>query len=261
MKSFYVLLIFMVVGLVSSCEKKGESTGDISEADVFIQTDQGDIYINLYDETPKHKENFLKLAEEGFFDGMSFHRVIRNFMIQTGDPRTIKGSTTEADDAGYRIPAEINKEFIHTEGKVAAARYPDDKNPKWESSSSQFFIVTGAAVTEDRLNIAEDNYSLNLQNKLYIEYKEKLDAGEVSGDFNDYLADLGFVYPAYTDKQRITYRGKRGAPNLDFQYTIFGEVVQGMDVVRAIEMLPTSGPPADIPIQTIRMISVKPINQ
>ncbi|MEL6190614.1 MAG: peptidylprolyl isomerase [Bacteroidota bacterium] len=252
----------MAFGLMISCENSGESEGDVSEADILIETDNGEIYLKLYDETPRHKENFLKLAGEGFFDGMSFHRVIRNFMVQTGDPRTIEGSTAEGDDAGYRLEEEISMEFIHTEGKVAAARYPNEVNPKWESSSSQFYIVTGGTVTEENLDIAEEYYSSNLQNKLYVEYKEKLDAGEVEGDFNDYLADIGFIYPAYTEAQRIAYRGKRGTPNLDFQYTIFGEVVKGMDVVRTIEMLPTTGAENfNVPTKTVRMISVKPINQ
>lgn len=222
------------------------------EADVVMLTDRGTVYIKLFDEAPKHKENFLKLTREGFYDGLAFHRVIPGFMVQAGDPRTREGATDmETDDAGYKLPAEINDEFIHTEGMLAAARYPDNINPDWESSSSQFYIVTGVDNSDAKLDSVEENYNYLRQARLYQDYQKALEEETYDGTFNDYLADQDFVFFGYSEEQRAAYRQKEGVPHLDFQYTIFGEVVHGMDVIERVEYTPTDD--YNRPTDTIRI--------
>lgn len=229
-----------------------------SEADVIMSTDKGDVYMKFFDDVPKHKANFLKLSREGFFDGMAFHRVISAFMVQSGDPRSIDGATTTEDDAGYNLEAEINPKYLHLEGRIAAARMGDDINPKWESSSSQFYIVTGKTVNATMLDNAEEGIAYAIERRLAVTYQELKAKGEYQESFMDYLADRDHVSFTYTEDQRDAYIGKRGTPFLDMQYTIFGEVVWGMDIVHQIEVTPTNGAAnGNVPIQPIRIKSIK----
>lgn len=227
------------IGMLMACSTPPSEPDRRHEADVVMITDKGEVFIKLFDETPKHKENFLKLTREGFYDGLNFHRVMRGFIVQTGDPRTREGSTDTLDDAGYKLAPEINEKFVHTEGMVGAARYPDQMNPNWESSSSQFYIVTGKPITDATLDTMEQNYDYIRQARMYQEYQQLVKEGKYKESFNNYLADQGFTYFGYSDEQRQAYRGKKGAPHLDFMYTLFGEVVQGMDVISKIEYAPT----------------------
>jgi len=241
---------------VISCQTGPSDQPDerTEEADVIMVTDTGDIYLKLYDVTPKHKENFLKLSREGFYDGMAFHRVIKDFMVQIGDPRSKEGATGEEDDAGYTLPAEIVDTLLHTEGKLAAARYPDEINPNWESSSSQFYIVTGRFVNAEDLDNAEMAMNYAREMRLRRQYNALRDTGSYKGSFNNFLSEQGFKEIYYTEAQRAIYDKVQGAPNLDFQYTVFGEVVGGMDVVKKIERLPTAG---DVPTFAIRIKEMK----
>ena len=253
-------LFVPILGLlfaVQACQEERE-IWDIGRADVKIVTDTGDIYIDLFDDTPNHRDNFLKLAREGFYDGVTFHRIIQQFMVQTGDPRTKPGSTTTADDAGYNLPHEILDNKIHTRRMVAAARYGDAVNPKWESSSSQFYIVTGQKVTSEMLDMSEDVYNQTRQKLMYADYMKLLNSGGFSGEFNNYLAEKEFVYFGYSDEFRKKYSETKGSPQLDFMYTIFGEVVGGMETVTAIEYLPTG--PGDVPIKPVRIQKVEILN-
>ena len=169
---------------------------------VIFKTSMGNITIALYDNTPLHKENFLKLVKENYYDGVLFHRIIQGFMIQTGDPDS-KGAPTgmQLGNGGpdYTIPAEFRAENYHKRGAVAAARLGDQQNPTKASSGSQFYIVDGKPFTKDQLNQITMAYGTS-----------------------------------FTDEQTKIYTTVGGAPFLDMQYTVFGEVVEGMDVVDKI---------------------------
>ncbi len=252
MKSMIICGLAISLLVLNACNNTSSEPDRRNEADVVMVTDRGDIFIKLFDDTPRHKENFLKLTREGFYDGVSFHRVMSKFMIQTGDPRTKIGATDmQTDDAGYNLDAEINETRIHTEGMVAAARYPDNINPNWESSSSQFYIVTGTKNSDAKLDTVETNYNYIRQGRLYQEFQELVKNKEYDESFNNFLADKEFVYFGYSDEQRAAYREKRGVPHLDFMYTIFGEVVYGMDIVNQLEYIPTNQ--YNVPLDTIRI--------
>jgi peptidyl-prolyl cis-trans isomerase B (cyclophilin B) len=177
---------------------------------VLIHTDLGDITVALYNDTPKHRDNFIKLAKDGFYNGSIFHRVIKGFMIQGGGP---PAGVPEMSD---RVPAEFVPAHIHKKGALAAARMGDQVNPKKESSGSQFYIVQGQKVTNDQLN----------------QYDQKRTV-------------------KYTQEQRTTYTTIGGTPFLDTDYTVFGEVVSGLDVVDKIAAVQTA--PGDKPVKEIKM--------
>ena len=169
---------------------------------VLFKTSEGDITIALYDNTPKHKENFLKLVKDGYYNGILFHRIIQGFMIQTGDPESKgapAGKMLGNGGPGYTIPAEFKPENYHKRGAVAAARQGDQVNPTKASSGSQFYIVDGKTFTKDQLNQITMAYGTS-----------------------------------FTEEQAEVYTTVGGAPFLDMQYTVFGEVVEGMDVVDKI---------------------------
>jgi cyclophilin family peptidyl-prolyl cis-trans isomerase len=191
-----------------------------SQTTVLLQTTAGNIKIKLYDETPLHRDNFLKLVQEGYYDSVLFHRVIPQFMIQTGDPDSKKASPDQHLGIGgpsYKIPAEILPQFFHKKGALAAARKGDAVNPKKESSGSQFYIVQGAPLSNSQL-----------------------DALEKSGR-----------HTPFTAEEREAYTTVGGTPHLDNAYTVFGEVIDGMDVVDKIAASPTDSrnrPTTDIRI-------------
>ena len=169
---------------------------------VKISTKYGDMVAELYDETPIHRDNFIKLVKDGFYDGTLFHRVIPGFMIQGGDPSS-KDDTPNTrignGGPGYTLPAEFNPQFFHKKGALAAARMSDAVNPKKESSGSQFYIVEGQVY---------DNASINLM------------AQRMGAEFSS--------------AQKIAYTTIGGTPQLDANYTIFGELVEGLDVISKI---------------------------
>jgi cyclophilin family peptidyl-prolyl cis-trans isomerase len=192
---------------------------------VQITTDYGKIHLWLYDETPGHKQNFLKLAKEKFYDQTQFHRVITEFMIQGGDPNT-KDESKENEygngGPGYTLPAEISQNYFHKKGALAAARLSDDVNPNRESSGSQFYIVQGRVFDESMLQRMEQHISSMLQS----DYK-------------------------FPEETRKVYQTIGGAPHLDMQYTVFGEVISGLDVVDKIAALPRG--PNDRPMSPVKM--------
>ena len=169
---------------------------------VSISTSYGDMTLVLYNETPKHRDNFIKLVKDGFYDGTLFHRVIQGFMIQGGDPDSKtakKGQMLGNGGPGYTVPAEFNKKFYHKRGALSAARMGDGINPQKASSGSQFYIVQGKKY--DRKNLEG--------------------MGKRSG-------------AAYTDEQIKVYETEGGTPQLDMNYTVFGEVIEGFDVIDKI---------------------------
>jgi cyclophilin family peptidyl-prolyl cis-trans isomerase len=177
---------------------------------ILIHTDYGDIKLALYNDTPKHRDNFVKLAKEGFYNGSIFHRVIKEFMIQGG------GAPAGKTDVKYTIPAEFNPGHFHKKGALAAARMPDQINPKKESSGSQFYIVQGKKYTEVTLN--------NLETQ---------------------------TGKKFTPAQRTAYTTVGGTPFLDGDYTVFGEVLEGLEVVDKIAAVKTA--PGDKPVQDVKM--------
>lgn len=192
---------------------------------VEIKTSHGNIYVWLYKNTPGHRANFLKLAESGFYDSTTFHRIIKNFMIQGGDPYTnmpAKKDSIGNGGPGYTLAAEIVKGRIHKRGVLAAARMGDNVNPKRRSSGSQFYIVQGKKFTAAELDAAEKRIAASLKT-----------------DFK------------LSSAARKVYMEQGGAPWLDEQYTAFGEVIQGMDVVDKIAAVKTGF--MDKPIQDVRM--------
>lgn len=192
---------------------------------VLIQTNLGDIIIALYDETPLHRDNFIKLVNENYYDGILFHRIIKGFMIQAGDPDSKTATPAQqlgSGGPGYTIPAEFNPSLIHKRGAVAAARTGDHLNPKKASSGSQFYIVDG------------QKWSMQ--------------------DMNSIAMQTG---KQFSEKAMATYTSVGGAPFLDGDYTVFGEVIEGLDVVDKIaaqEKNQADRPKTDIVIRSMKII-------
>lgn len=200
---------------------------DTLRHEVVLETSMGNVRIVLHNETPLHRDNFLKLVREGYYDGNLFHRVISSFMIQTGDSTSRHaqpGAPAGDYSPDYTLPAEIRYPTLyHHRGAVAAARESDDVNPEHRSSASQFYIVYGRRFNEDMLD--------QVQARL-----DKATKGKVT------------IPPAL----REAYYKKGGTPHLDGQYTVFGEVVEGMDVVQAIQNVETDA--HDRPLQDVRIL-------
>lgn len=201
-----------------STEPKNEETKEKTTM-VIISTDLGEMKAVLYNETPLHKENFIKLAKEGYFDGCLFHRVIDGFMVQGGDPDSKAAKTGQMlgqGGPGYTIPAEFKQELIHKKGALAAARMADQVNPKKESSGSQFYIAQGKTYTQNELNVLSSRMGKSFN-------KQQMDAYTTVG----------------------------GVPFLDYEYTVFGEVVEGLEVIDKIAKVQKDR--YDRPVQDIKM--------
>ena len=188
----------LIIGSVSLVQAQFSG----SERYIKIETNQGDMVVRLYDQTPGHRDNMVKLIEEGFYEGQLFHRVIKDFMIQGGDPHSVdaeKGQRLGTGGPGYTIPAEFNENFVHKKGALAAARMGDQVNPEQASSGSQFYIVQGREYTIDMLKMLEERR----------------------------------VSP-FTPETIKAYTILGGTPHLDGSYTVFGEVVEGLGVLDSI---------------------------
>jgi peptidyl-prolyl cis-trans isomerase B (cyclophilin B) len=209
MKKTYTRTIFLQITAIicgfflissSGCEETGPSK-------VVIHTDFGDMVVLLSDSTPAHRDNFLKLAQEGFYNDLLFHRVMSEFMVQGGDPKS-KGAGPDvrlgSGGPGYKIDAEIRSDHLHVKGALAAARQGDQSNPARRSSGSQFYIVHGKKWTAAELERFENSASLLVS---------------------------GFKYP---EEVKTVYQELGGAPFLDMNYTVFGMVVEGLDIIDSI---------------------------
>ena len=227
-KRILVFLIGILLAQVSIAQKEVTVKKKDRKKDVLLQTNMGDIAIRLSDSTPLHRDNFLKLVKEGFYDSVLFHRVIKNFMIQSGDPNSKNapaGQPLGNGSPGYTIPAEFRTTLFHKKGIIAAARQGDDVNPMKESSGSQFYITQGKVFTDAGLDSVE---TVRLNGR-------KIPPG-----------------------QREVYKTIGGTPHLDQNYTVFGEVVKGLDVVDKIAVVETSkGVDRDRPVQDVRIIKAK----
>ena len=203
-----ILAVLIIAGLTCTAQKATEK-----ETVVVIKTSMGTIKAKLYNDTPQHRDNFIKLVNEGWYNGSPFHRVIKDFMIQGGQ---------NADgrlDPGYTVPAEFKDNHFHKKGALAAARQPDQVNPKKASSGSQFYIVQGKVYDDKWLDMFENR------------------SGKV-----------------LSAKQRQAYKTVGGTPHLDGDYTVFGEVTEGLDVVDKIAAVKTGR--MDVPVEAVTIISV-----
>ena len=238
---------------------------------VKLETTMGNITVALYNETPKHRDNFIKLVKEGVYDSTLFHRVIKQFMIQAGDPDSKNASDTAmlgSGDVGYTIPAEFNPKFFHKRGVLAAARQGDDVNPEKASSGCQFYIVTGRKFTEPQLlgmeNKINEQHEEALFDSLARQHMKEIYKMRKAGD-NAGLLELQDTLEAqareladkeekfrFTPEQIKAYSTVGGAPHLDGSYTVFGEVTEGMEVVENIEIAKTNR--ADRPVENIRIL-------
>ncbi|MBO5155580.1 MAG: peptidylprolyl isomerase [Prevotella sp.] len=235
---------------------------------VKIQTSLGDIVVRLYDETPVHRDNFVKLAKDGYYDGTLFHRVIKDFMIQGGDPNSKgapAGKRLGTGGPDYTLEAEIKDGFFHKRGALAAARQGDEVNPERRSSGSQFYIVWGQVYKEGQLR--QFSKQLKMQrmqeifNGLAAEHRDEImqmrrERNRVAlQELQDKLAaeaeTRAAEYAGLTDEQLKIYSTVGGTPHLDGQYTVFGEVEEGLEVVEMIQNSATAGD--DRPMDDITM--------
>ena len=272
-KILLICLAFIALTACSAGSKKQTNHHMENEKRTLVklETTMGNITVALYNETPKHRDNFIKLVKEGVYDSTLFHRVIKQFMIQAGDPDSKNASDTAmlgSGDVGYTIPAEFNPKFFHKKGVLAAARQGDDVNPEKASSGCQFYIVTGRKFTEPQL--------LGMENKINEQHEEALfdslarqhmkeiykmrKAGDNAGllELQDTLEAQARELAEKEEKFRFTpeqikaYSTVGGAPHLDGSYTVFGEVTEGMEVVENIEIAKTNR--ADRPVENIRIL-------
>jgi cyclophilin family peptidyl-prolyl cis-trans isomerase len=213
------LFYLVVLGFFVSCSASKKAGKIKSEQKVMITTDYGTMVLKLYNKTPLHRDNFIKLVKEHFYDSLLFHRVIKDFMIQGGDPESKHAKPGEIVGDGslkYTIPAEFDTSLFHKKGALAAAREADDNNPQKRSSSTQFYIVEGKTFTNAEMDKMEE--------KLHIKIPEN---------------------------HRQIYRTTGGTPFLDMSYTVFGEVISGFDVLDKINHLQTDE--NNRPLQNVRM--------
>ncbi len=255
------MLVVAAAILISGC---AGDTGHGVRA--LIKTSEGDILITLSDLTPLHRDNFVRLAEEGFYDGVTFHRVIEEFMIQGGDgsTRAVPPSTT----GDYTIEAEINDSLFHKRGAVAAARMGDDVNPERRSSGTQFYIVQGKVYDDESLETTIQRIEYNRRQHFYNSALLDLrrEAEEGLSQLNEDEIQQGAIIKAYEameeagpyempQARREIYKTIGGTPFLDDAYTVFGEVLEGMEVVDAIAAKQTDS--RDRPLQDVTIIKVK----
>ena len=271
-KIVLILLTISFCGLIA-CKtgtKKGEDMD--KETLVKIETTAGDIKVKLYNETPKHRDNFIKLVKDGMYEGTLFHRVIKDFMIQAGDPdskNAPKGKMLGAGDVGYTIPAEfVYPKFFHKKGALSAARQGDNVNSKKESSGCQFYIVTGKVYNDSTLLSMESQMNENKINVIFNTLAQKhmkeiykmRKANDEDGlyDLQEKLfaeaQEIAAKQPEFhfTPEQIEAYTTVGGTPHLDGEYTVFGEVVEGMDVVDKIQQVKTDR--SDRPEEDVKII-------
>jgi peptidylprolyl isomerase len=260
------IFILSILMITLSCSAPGGNENSV----VLMKTSLGDIKIKLYDNTPIHRDNFLKLINSGFYEGISFHRVINKFMIQAGDPvtRTVPIAKTADSLNTYTIPAEFRKEYFHKKGALAAAREGNDVNPEMRSSGTHFYIVQGTVLNDDELLQSEQRINSNIKQAMFNMFlREVSDSARKAGVtitdgevqekasvkmFNYMTLNPGYKIP---DDQRAVYKSIGGVPRLDQTYTVFGEVVEGLDVVDKIAAVSTDA--ADKPLTDVKILKIK----
>lgn len=253
--------------LLLTAIQHGQATNGIDKWDelVTISTPYGEMIVILFDETPKHKANFLKLIKNGFYDSLLFHRVIKDFMIQGGDPDSkiaAPNAPLGRGGPGYTIPAEINPRFFHRKGALAAARQGDRVNPHRASSGSQFYLVHGDTIQEKDLvpvnkQIVQDclrkiKPNTPLSDSLMPAYREGREAFEAKlADMSDEIyKETGFRLAVPQERVDV-YTNSGGAPHLDDQYTVFGQVIVGLEVIDKIAEVKTGR--GNRPVEDVKM--------
>ena len=272
MKTNNLLILAALIMVFTACGAGSKKSTDMEKrTQVKIETTMGEIIVELYNETLKHRDNFIKLAKEGVYDSTLFHRVIRQFMIQAGDPESKNAADTAqlgSGDVGYTIPAEFVPKFYHKKGALAAARMGDDVNPERASSGCQFYIVTGRKFRESQLldmagqknNARMDTLFNQLARKHMKEIYKLRKANDQDGllELQDSLEAQAYaLYKEeepfmFTPEQVTSYTTIGGAPHLDGSYTVFGQVVSGMETVEKIEGTKTGK--ADRPVENVRIL-------
>ncbi|MBK7711215.1 MAG: peptidylprolyl isomerase [Bacteroidales bacterium] len=262
-KKFIILPLLL---LLYSCNAPGGN----DNTTVIIKTTLGDIKIKLYDDTPIHRDNFIKLVNAGIFENVLFHRVIKDFMIQTGDPltRPDKAKTFPDSVNTFTIPAELNPLYYHKKGALAAARTGNDENPEMRSSGTQFYIVQGVKYNDIELDQAEQKINSNIKQSVFNRImKHTSDSLTASGktateaEVQEIASMTMFNYLStvktykLSEEQRTVYKQIGGVPRLDGTYTVFGEVTEGLDIVDRIASTATAA--NDKPVDDIRILKIK----
>lgn len=260
-----MLVVITVVNV--SCSRAQKQDGDVL---VLIKTEYGNMKLKLYNDTPEHKKNFIKLIHEGYYDGLLFHRVIKDFMIQGGDPDSKNAKPGErlgSGSPGYTIPAEITPKHFHKKGALAAARKGGSSNPEKRSGGSQFYIVQGSVYTNSKLDtlaiMLNSRMKNDLMKKVFANATEELNAYRTNNDqagFNKRIAQLrekaDSLYAqsdkiSFSPEQREAYTTVGGYPSLDNDYTVFGEMIEGFEVLDKIAAVETDK--ANRPLNDIKM--------
>jgi cyclophilin family peptidyl-prolyl cis-trans isomerase len=273
--SLITLLLFGIFTLGAFAQKKVKDAPKKNQQ-IEITTDFGKIKLKLYDETPKHKENFLKLVKEGFYDSTLFHRVIKDFMIQGGDPNS-KLALVDAPlgngENGYTVPAEINPIYFHKKGALAAARLGDEVNPLKNSSGCQFYIVHGRVFTEQELGQIEGQINMQRKQQYFntwirlpenkaefdslVAYQQAKNNNAFQNLIRQIEPKLNVAYEMakmdfkFSEEARKAYTTIGGSPHLDGAYTVYGEVTEGIDTIDKIAVVERNR--ADRPVKDVRM--------
>ncbi len=267
----YLSLACILVGCTPN-KKETETETEPSLTKVRMVTAKGEIVLQLYNETPQHRDNFIKIARDGVLDSLLFHRVIENFMIQGGDTDSkyaASGDTLGNEDLAYTIPAEFSPNLFHKKGVLAAAR---GNHPDRVSSSTQFYIVQGKVFTDSLLNQAETRingwlaeyhikhdsaYQADLDSLMQaLEVEDWPTAGRINQRFRELAKDYeNFERYQIPDDHREVYKTIGGTPHLDQNYTVFGEVISGLAVVDSIAAVATND--LDRPIEDVRILKVE----
>ncbi|WP_455671859.1 peptidylprolyl isomerase [Phocaeicola sp.] len=275
MKTNKIIIILLALIGLTACsagsKKQSNNMENEKRTRIKMETTLGNITVELYNETPKHRDNFIKLVKEGVYDSTLFHRVIKQFMVQAGDPDSKNASDTAMlgnGDVGYTVPAEFNPKFFHKKGVLAAARQGDDVNPEKASSGCQFYIVTGRKFSEPQLLGMENKVNEQREGAIFDslarQHMKEIYKMRKAND-NDGLLALQDTLEAqaqeladkeekfrYTPEQIKAYTTVGGAPHLDGSYTVFGEVVDGMETIDKIEIAKTNR--ADRPLNNVRIL-------
>ena len=227
---------------------------ETNETQVLMKTSLGNIKLKLYNETPQHRDNFIKLVKEGTYNGLLFHRVIKDFMIQGGDVTSKDAPMSKqlgAGDLGYTVPAEfVYPKYFHKKGALSAARTSDEVNPERESSASQFYIVTGKVYSDSELAQMEKQKEGQSGDKAELAIIRDTLVGKTELE-----AEKRKEEAKLTPEQREAYKTIGGVPFLDNEYTVYGEVVEGLDVVDAIQNVKTNR--QDRPLENVVIESVE----